>query len=98
MENLVYLSEKKEYFNKKIENTQKIFLELDILPLDLVKYYSISIIAELYMKIPIVKFKKNIYIILDCNEIKQYKTILIYINRTKNASKRSPKTSNQVMA
>ena len=74
LENLVYLSEKKEYFNKKIENTKKIFLELDILPLDLVKYYSISIIAELYMKIPSVKFKKNIYIILDCNEIKQYKT------------------------
>ena len=58
---------------KKIDFTKNVFLELEMLDIEILKFASISIILDIFIQKPEIKMRKNIYIIQQPHDIKQYK-------------------------
>lgn len=73
LENLGILCEKNVKTKKKIDFTKNVFLELEMLDIEILKTASISIILDTFVKKPVIKMRKNIYIIQQPHDIKQYK-------------------------
>jgi hypothetical protein len=75
LENLGISCKKNVKINKKIDFTKNVFLELEMLDIEILKTASISIILDTCVKKPVInKMRKNIYIIQQLHDIKQYKT------------------------
>jgi hypothetical protein len=59
---------------KKIDLTKNVFLELETLDIEILKLASISIFLDTFVQKPVINMHKNIYIIQQPHDIKQYKT------------------------
>jgi hypothetical protein len=74
LENLGISCKKNVKINKKINFTKNVFLELEMLDIEILKTAIISIILDTFVEKPLIKMRKNIYIIQQPYDMKQYKT------------------------